>query len=317
MRPVVAVDWGGTWVRAALVEGTSVTAGPHKVRRPVDVGEQFEVVAGLARRLADGVGGAVAGVGVGVGGIVRHDGVVTSASNIGLSGIDVRGELSSRLHQEVLVVNDVQAAALAEAADAALGSTVVLLMVGTGVGGAIVHNGYLVRGRGAAGDFGHTVISVGGPKCVCGGRGCLEQLVSGRVLDEAALRLGRDGGSPALASISAKRAVHGGDLDAAAREGDPAAQSVLRRAATALAAGLRAVAAACDPDRVVLGGGALGPETYLRSLVGSSWDEQRSSWTALELAAPRWGDEAGILGAGQLFRAQPLRGPVGGLPPPP
>ena len=311
MDAVVAVDWGGTWVRAALVEGSSITAGPHKVRRPAELDKQFAVVAGLAERLTTEAGRPVAGVGVGVGGIVRHDGVVLSASNIGLSGVDVRSVLASRLHQEVFVVNDVQAAALAEAADAAPGSTVVLLMVGTGVGAAIVHNGHLVRGRGAAGDFGHTVILMGGPECVCGGRGCLEQLVSGRVLDDAARRLVMDGRSPVLAAIADKRTVHGGDLDAAARQGDEGARSVLGDAVTALVAGLRAVAAACDPDRVVLGGGTLGPATYLRGLVHGAWEEQRPPWTALELGAPRWGDDAGLVGVSQLVRAQSSSGRAG------
>jgi glucokinase len=305
MKPVVAIDWGGTWIRAAVVEGGVITAGPHRARKPSDLGDQLEMVAALVGRLTEEPGARVSGVGVGVGGIVGHDGMVISSSNTGLSGVDLRSELTSRLHQEVLVINDVQAAALAEAADAPPGSTVVLLMVGTGVGGAIVYDGHLVRGRGAAGDFGHTVISLNGPRCACGGTGCLEQLVSGRVFDDAARRLATSGRSPQLAALGRERAVHGGDLDAVARAGDREARLVLSDAAVALAGGLRAIAAASDPDRVVLGGGALQPETYFRSLVDATWEEQRPRWTALEICSARWGDEAGLLGVGHLFGTVP------------
>ncbi len=147
MTPVVAVDWGGTWIRAAVVEGGVITVGPQRARKPEDLGDQLETVAALVGDLTKESDAPMSGVGVGVGGIVSDDGVVISSSNIGLSGVDLRSELTTRLHQEVFVVNDVQAAALAEAAGAPPGSTVVLLLVGTGVGGAIVHDGQLVRGR--------------------------------------------------------------------------------------------------------------------------------------------------------------------------
>lgn len=113
-KPVVAIDWGGTWVRAAVVEGGAITVGPHRARKPDHVGDQLEIVADLVDRLTKQSGG-VFGVGVAVGGIVSHDGAVISSSNTGLSGVDLRSELTSRLRQEVFVINDVQAAALAEA----------------------------------------------------------------------------------------------------------------------------------------------------------------------------------------------------------
>jgi hypothetical protein len=94
-----------------------------------------------------------------------------------------------------------QAAAVGEA-DALGPGTTVLLTVGTGIGGAVVCDGRLVPGEGAAGDFGHMTMDVHGPPYVCGGRGCLEQLVSGRALDDLARTLGLR---------------HAGELDEAAR----------------------------------------------------------------------------------------------------
>jgi glucokinase len=111
------------------------------------------------------------------------------------------------------LVNDTQAAAVAEAA--ALGpGTHALLTVGTGIGGAIVAAGKLATGNGAAGDFGHMVVAIDGPDCPCGGRGCLEQLVCGRVLDVTARQLAETGASPWLMARAAARGqVHAGDME--------------------------------------------------------------------------------------------------------
>ena len=168
MNPVVAVDWGGTWARAALVERGALLSEIFREQTRGTLGEQFAVVEDLVRRLSCQADGQIGGVGVAVCGIVQGGGFVASAGNIGMRGVDLRPELASRLGCQVLVVNDVQAAALVESSATPPGSTVVLLKVGTGVGGAIVDDGRLVLGRGAAGDFGHTPVVIGGPLCVCG-----------------------------------------------------------------------------------------------------------------------------------------------------
>ena len=226
-----------------------------------------------------------------------------------MRGVDLRPELASRLGCQVLVVNDVQAAALVESSATPPGSTVVLLKVGTGVGGAIVDDGRLVLGRGAAGDFGHTPVVIGGPLCVCGARGCLEQLVSGRVLDDAARELASNTKSAVLADLAMRRVVHAGDLDAAALGGDKEAMAVMHTAAVRLATGIRAVAATCDPDVVVLGGGALRPGSCLWAEVGAVWEELRSPWTRLKLESTKWGDGAGLLGISLLFSDNPALAP--------
>jgi glucokinase len=312
MSAVVALDWGGTWLRAALVERGAILSEVYRQRRPATLRGQLELVEEMFNRLNGQAHGRVAGAGVAICGIVQDRGLVASAGNIGVNGLDLRTELATRLGCEVSVVNDVQAAALAESVDAPAGSTVVLLAVGTGVGGAIVEAGRLVLGRGAAGDFGHSCVDVAGPPCFCGGRGCLERIASGRVLDDRARQLADSGDSRLLADVSRSRAVHAGDLDVAALQGDPAAVEIMSAAAVTLAAGIRNVAAASDPDLLVLGGGALSPGSYLRAAVKAAWEEQRSPWTHLELVEPKWGDDAGLLGVSLLFsggRAPELRQP--------
>jgi glucokinase len=304
MSAVVALDWGGTWLRAALVSRGVILSEVYRQPRPSTVSGQLDLVEEMFTRLNNQAHGGVVGAGVAICGIVQDRGTVASAGNIGMNGLDLRTELATRLGCEVSVVNDVQAAALAESADAPPGSTVVLLAVGTGVGGAIVEGGRLILGRGAAGDFGHTCVDVAGPPCFCGGRGCLERLASGRVLNDAARDLADSGKSRVLGAVARRRAVHAGDLDAAALQRDPGAVEVMRAAATTLAAGIRNVAAASDPDLLVLGGGALSPGSYLRAAVKAAWEEQRSPWTHLELVEPKWGDDAGLLGASLLFNGE-------------
>jgi glucokinase len=280
---VAAVDWGGTWLRAGLaVDGSLLVRDRH--RRPDGIEEQCDFLCGLVRRLGDELGQPPAALCAGIAGITRR-GWVESAANVGIHRpYDLAGRLSRCSDVPVAVVNDVQAAAVAEAASLGPG-TAVLLMAGTGIGGAIVHDGRLMPGEGAAGDFGHMVLAPDGPECVCGRRGCLEQLVSGRVLDEVARDLG---------------IVHAGDLDAAARGGHPAAVAALDHAAATLAVALRSITAVTDPAVIVLGGGLMTGGRLLPQLVRKHWRAERPPWSSAEVRPAMLGPDAGLIGAAML-----------------
>jgi glucokinase len=297
---VAALDWGGTWIRVALATADGQVLAQVRRRRPGGLEAQCALAAGSVAALAADLGTRPAAVGVGIAGITRG-GIVESAVNIGISQpFDLARHLRASIGLPVAVVNDTQAAALAEAAELG-GGTNVLLMVGTGIGGAIVTGGRLMTGNGAAGDFGHMVVTMDGPECGCGGRGCLEALASGRVLDLAAQRLAATGASGRLASRAAVRGrVHAGDLDRAARAGDRAAHAALAAAAAALAAGLRSITAALDPGVIVLGGGLLGPGALLTALLDARWQEQRPRWSAAVLRPALLGADAGLRGAALL-----------------
>jgi glucokinase len=297
---VAAVDWGGTWIRVALAATDGRPLVQDRRRRPAQLAQQCAFVRETIASLAADLGTRPGAVGVGIAGVTRG-GVVESAVNIGITQpVDLRRRLQDDIGLPVIVVNDTQAAAVAEAAGLGDG-THVLITVGTGIGGAIVSAGKLLTGNGAAGDFGHMVVMTGGPLCACGGRGCLEQLVSGRVLDLVARRLAEARESSWLAARAAAQGdVHAGDLDAAARAGDSAARAVLADAASALVAGLRGVTAATDPEVIVLGGGLLGPQALLTELVSDRWREQRPRWSAAELRPAVAGEEAGLRGAALL-----------------
>ena len=297
---VAAVDWGGTWIRAALATRDGDLLRTVRRPRPAGIEAQCGLVCDLVAELGGEAGRPVAALGVGIAGITRR-GSVESASNI---GIRRPFPLAERLRDgsglRTVVVNDTQAAAIAEAAVLGAGTNV-LLTVGTGIGGAIVADGRLVAGAGAAGDYGHMVVLMDGPACNCGGRGCLEQVVSGRTLNLVAAHLADSGASGWLATRAAEQGrVHAGDLDLAARKGDGAAAQALGEAAAALVAGLRSITAATDPDVIVLGGGLLGRGLVLTGLVWERWRTQRPHWTKTELRLASFGSQAGLRGAALL-----------------
>lgn len=303
---VAAVDWGGTWIRVALAGIDGQLLRTARRLRPDGIAAQCALVGETVADLAESAGRSPAALGVGIAGITRA-GWVQSAANIGiLDPFPLARALQEETQLPAMIVNDTQAAAAAEAA--ALGSgTSVLLTVGTGVGGAVVHDGRLVAGNGAAGDFGHLIVVMDGPACGCGGRGCLEAVVSGRVLNRTAVQLASTGASGWLASRAADQGeLHAGDLDAAARAGDPAAMEALERAASALLAGLRSVTAAVDPQTIVLGGSLLAEGCVLTTLVHQAWRDGRPRWSAARLRPAALGEEAGLRGAA-LLAADRLR----------
>jgi glucokinase len=289
------VDWGGTWIRVALV-GDDRILHRERTPRPATLPEQYDAIASLLARCVAIVGIQPTAVGIGVAGIVQH-GVVMTAINIGISTpTDVGRDLADRLDRPVVVVNDLQAAAMGLAARWPDGLSAVISM-GTGVGGAVIDRGRLLTGNGGAGDFGHIVVEVDGPPCPCGGVGCLEALASGKVLAEAATTLAASGQSAMLAQRGAERAVHAGDLQDAAEAGDAGAQAVLDRSARAFAAGLRTVLATLDPARIVLVGSLLAGDAAFGRRVRERWSDVRPAWSSSELVHVADDEDATLLGA--------------------
>jgi glucokinase len=293
---VLAVDWGGTWIRVAAVADGAILARA-RMRRPAPLEEQYDAVASLAAGVSSGLEATPTALGIGIAGVVQR-GLVGTAANLGITtDTDVGGVLRSRTGLPTVVINDVQAAAIGVAGRWRTGLSAVVAM-GTGIGGAVLLDGRLLTGLGGAGDFGHVVVEVDGPLCPCGGRGCLEQLVSGRVLAEAAERLAAAGDSPVLAARQTEgQALHAGDLADAASAGEPVATAVLGAAADALAAGLRTVLATLDPDRIVLSGAPLAEATWFGAEVRRRWQLLKPHWARTEVVHVPDDEDAALLGA--------------------
>lgn len=306
----IGVDVGGTKVLAAVVDGSRIVRTAHRDTpgRRVDV---RMVEDALADAVATVAGGApIAGVGVAAAGFVDAEGErVVFAPHLPWRGERVRARLAERFGAPVVLDNDANCHAAAEAAfGAARGAEVaVMVTLGTGIGGALVVSGRLVRGRqGLAGEFGHMQVVPGGQSCPCGLRGCWEQYCSGNALvryvrdrfgDEPTLLSGWCEGDPAR--------VTGPMVTEAAELGDPVAQAAFSYVGTWLGVGAANLVAAIDPDAIVIGGGVsaagdrlLGPAR--RALAGhlvAAEDREPAPLLSAQL-----GPAAGVIGAAALAR---------------
>ncbi len=269
----IGIDVGGTKCLGVALQGDSIVAEELRPtpRGPGSLDELVEVLHELVVDLDPG--GDAEAVGVGVPGLVTRSGVLRAAANLdGVADFDIKGRLEERVGRRIRVDNDATCAAVAEwRVGAGRGAhDLVLVTLGTGIGGGIVADGRLRRGRnGFAGEFGHMVVDPDGPWCPCGQRGCWERYASGsglaRLAREAAVarRVGRvlelAGGDP--------EAVRGEMVQQAAREGDPDALAVIDDFGRWVALGLVNLTNAYDPEMFVLGGGlAAGADLYLHPI---------------------------------------------------
>lgn len=281
MGDAIGADIGGTSTRVARVAADGSVGEVRRTSTPR--GD----AAAMAAAVADLAGDADLPVGVGVAGGALADGRLCGAPNLGIDGAPFGELLADALGRPATVVNDADAATWAEFRVGA-GRDVdhlVMLTLGTGVGGGAVVGGRLLRGAtGLAGELGHVVVDEGGAPCACGNRGCLEAYASGTAM-------GLDG-RPAA------------DVAAAAREGDETAAAHLRRVGTWLGVGMASLVNTLDPALLVVGGGA---GTALYDLVVPPAREalaDRVFARALRSTPPivraELGDHAGVAGAALL-----------------
>ena len=313
MTRTIGVDIGGTKVLGVVLDpGADAPTALAETRRPTPRGPAAlvtTIVEVVDELRATPEGRDVGAVGIGLPGLVDHDGILRMGPNLpGVVDLDVRETVAAAVGRPVVVDNDANCAAWAEhRVGAARGHDHALLVtLGTGIGGGIVAGGRLLRGgHGMAGEPGHMVVDPRGPRCPCGQRGCWERYASGTGLGllgrEAALAgradavVARAGGDP--------EAVRGEHVTTAARAGDRGARSVVEEFAWWVALGLANLVAVLDPDVVVLGGG-LAEEADL------VLEPTRRAFEGLVLAAAhrpvvavhaaRSGERAGAVGAALL-----------------
>ncbi len=232
---------GGTKVAAGLIDGARVT---DESEQPTDlssaealIDEIVAAVDGLVERH-----GQPAGIGVGLPSQIDFDaGVVVSSVNIPLDGVPVREQLEHRFGVPVVVDNDANCAALAEAAVEEV-DHLVMLTLGTGVGGGVVLDGKIFRGAdGMGGELGHFPVQADGPACPgnCPGRGCLEALCSGTALERDATEAGKDAPDSELGKRYADDGrVSGLEAVEAAERGDATALELFDRLGRNLGVGI-------------------------------------------------------------------------------
>jgi glucokinase len=304
----VGLDIGGS-----KIAGFRIAADGRVVQRELEPtprggpDEVAEAIESMARTLA---GPGTVAVGAGVAGLVEAEsGIIRYGPNLPFREIGLLARLELATGLPCVVDNDAAAAGWGEyRCGAGRDATDMLLVtVGTGIGGAIVAGGRLFRGaHGFAAEIGHIIVEPGGPRCGCGNQGCWEQVASGRAID----RMAREAVAGAPESLILKlaggdpAAVRGPHAVAAAKEGDPLAIRVLADAGRRLGEGIAGLINVIDPDVVVVGGGAAmgAGEFLLEPARQASADaiEGRGYRPAVPIVPAELGNDAGGIGAALL-----------------
>lgn len=302
--PSLVLDIGGTKIAAGLVDADGQLL--HQNRRPTPrSSDPEEVWAAAERTIIDALaaaGGEVSGAGISSAGPIHlPDGTISPVNIAAWRGFPIRDRVSATVPGvPVRLAGDGLCMALGEHwRGAGRGARFMLgMVVSTGIGGGLVLDGLPYGGRtGNAGHVGHVVVDQDGPECNCGGRGCVEAIASGPRLVSWA----REQGWAAAPDAGGK------ELADAAAGGDPIALRAFDRGAGAVAAMIASVAAVCDLDLVIIGGGVAkaGPVLFdplraaLRNYAGLDFIR------GLQVVPADLGGDAGLVGAAALLRLAP------------
>ncbi len=316
-RLAIGIDIGGTKVAAGVVDRAGAVV--EQIRRPTPTTSPTavedtiaDVVFDLRRRYR------IFAVGIGAAGFIdAARAEVLFSPHLAWRNEPLRDAIRRRTGLRVTIDNDANCAAWAESRfGAARGQTdVVTVNLGTGIGGGIVVNGKLYRGKfGIAGEFGHMQVVSGGHRCECGNRGCWEQYASGNALVREARELAQSN-SPVAHGLLERAggdpsAITGPLVTTAAQDGDPAAIELLTEVGEWLGVGIALLAAAFDPGMFVIGGGVSDAgdllvtparESFRRTLTGRGFRPEAP------IVRAQLGNEAGLIGAADLARIERRR----------
>ena len=308
-RTVLAVDMGGTKLAVGLVDDSPKVR--YQKVSPTVTTSRDGCLSDLYDRLDEMVAKAsqLGAIGVGIAAMVDFaDGRLVDSTNLPLCNVPLRDLLARRYTLPVVVDNDVTAACIGEhlwgaGKDA---SEMLMLTLGTGIGGGIICRGKPYRGcSGAAAELGHMVIDVQGPRCQgsCPAAGCLEVFASGNAIGAAALAEAQAKPASALGrALADGEAVDGRLLTRLAQVGDPDALMVFERVGSLLGVGIANLVNIFNPQLVVIGGGAAAAGDLLldpaRSVVATR--ALRPQRDEVRIVPARFGADAGIVGAAAL-----------------
>lgn len=311
MKRYIGIDLGGTNIAGALVNEQGQMIRQATVPTHAELGAEAvtKSIAAMINELADGE--AMDGVGLGCPGIVDDEsGLAVYASNLGWINYDVRSALQNLTGYSVRLVNDANAAALAEAvAGAAKGAeSAVVVTLGTGVGGGVVIGGKLLTGyTGAASELGHMVIVADGENCTCGRKGCFETYASATAL----IRMTREAMAKYPESAMHQIAAELGGVDGrtaflAQQAGDPAGNAVVKEYIHYLSIGIANIVNIFFPEVVALSGGIANQgenllvplrEEVMRQEYGAAYTVKHP-----RVACCTLGNTAGMIGAALFAR---------------
>ena len=308
----IGVDVGGTKIAAGVVDDSGRIVASTRRETPATEPEEIELsVADAVAELR--LSHEIASVGLSVAGFVDASrSNVVFAPNIAWRDEPLRADLEKRIGLPVVVENDANAAAWGEFRYGAASAVddMVLVTLGTGVGGGIVLDGRLLRGAfGIAAELGHVRVVPNGIRCGCGNRGCWEQYASGNALVREARELVASG-TPLAGALSDAcggdpAALQGQDVTRLAQGGDPASTELLADLGRWLGEGIASVVAVLDPAAIVIGGGVAEAGDLLLEPARAAFRRQltgRGHRPEAELRLAVLGNTAGVIGAADLAR---------------
>ncbi len=309
----IGFDLGGTKMLAAVVadDGTIVA----RKKTPTDVVGNEAILANienLTRQAIESSGQTpadISSMGIAVPGPIDSErGVVLQTPNVGITELPLAQRLQDKLGFPVLLENDVNAGLWGEyIAGAARGYRQVIgVFPGTGIGGGIIINGDLYRGKkGGAGEIGHIIVQSDGRRCGCGSNGCLETVASKTAIARDLAILAANGVSPVLVEAGATdiRRVKSGLIARALKANDPGVAEIVDQAAYFLGIGLASVVNLFDPEIIVLGGGLIEKIGDRMMPIAEATMRDRAMPRLVEtvdLRTAALGDDAAVIGVADL-----------------
>ena len=313
MAYTIGIDVGGTKVLGGVVDEGGLVIAIARKDTPRQGGSALtQVIADIAKELL--VDHEVTSIGVSAAGFVSSDRKTMLATpNIAdWNGVNLDYELTQLIGLPVVIENDANAAAWGEAKFGAGKNQnhMMMLTVGTGIGGGIIVNGALYRGAfGIAAEFGHIRVVPDGHLCGCGARGCFEQYASGKAL----LRHAREAisATPEIARNLLSRGdgtvagLTGKAITDAARDGDPVAVAAFNTTGQWLGAGIASLSVILDPAYVVIGGGVIDAGEILLKPTRESMERNMpfaGKHPFPQIIAAQLGNTAGLVGVADLAR---------------
>jgi glucokinase len=295
----IGIDIGGTNLRAALIscDGEII----KKIKKP----SSGNVVESLQRIVGDLYTSDVAGIGIGVAGLVdRKNGVVVLSPNLhSVEGVNFIEALSSQFSVPVYIENDANAAALGEKWMGAGKefNNFVLLTLGTGIGGGIVYEGKLIS---VAAEIGHMSINSDGQKCLCGNNGCLELYAASNAMKTKVISSLENGAESLLRECceGSFYKITAEDIYRFALEGDNLAREALKDTGRYLGIGIANIINILSPEAIILTGGLIGAwNIYVQEAIKeASRRTFKTLFDSIRIIPSSLGDDVGMIGAAGL-----------------
>ncbi|MCD4714874.1 MAG: ROK family protein [Clostridiales bacterium] len=309
MKNYIGLDIGGTKILGVLYDekGNPISKSKKKTKASEGIEVVMEQIVKVIDDLIEDNTVELAGIGAGIPGLVTDGGIITFSPNIPLRDFNLRKVLNKKYDVPVVIGNDVNVAMFGEFKYLNRSDLkhVLGLFVGTGVGGAIIIDGKLYQGQGAAAEFGHMVVNSDGVFCGCGSQGCLEAYASKWAIQEFLRSQIKKGRKSTLKDIlETDDVIKSSAIEKAYSEGDEITAEAIDRAIRYLGIALGSLINLFNPQMIILGGGmmeSMGKTLLSKLIEESELHTMPGLMKTVEFKLSELGDDAGVYGAYQLI----------------